>query len=69
MIFGAVSNAAYRLSLRDRGAEIEGGSQESPPPSENLEAHQGAGQMFNTNPCLVLITLGRSYAVWPKVYV
>ena len=45
MIFSALSNAAYRVSLRGPGAEIEGGSQEAPPHQvvENLEAHQGEG--------------------------
>ena len=46
MIFDALSNAAYRVSLRGPGAEIEGGSLNSPPIHqvvENLEAHQGAG--------------------------
>ena len=45
MIFGALSNAAYRMSLRGPGAEIEGGSQEPPPHQvvENLEAHQSSG--------------------------
>ena len=33
MIFGTLSNAAYRVSLRAPGAELEGGSQEPPPPS------------------------------------
>ena len=46
MIFGALSNAAYRVSLRGPGAEIERGDSQEPPPHqvvENLEAHQGAG--------------------------
>ena len=47
MIFDALLNAAYRVSLRGPGAEIEGvGSQQQPPPQqvvENLEAQQGAG--------------------------
>ena len=44
MIFGALLNVAYRVSLRGPGAEIEGGSQEPPHQVvENLEAHQGAG--------------------------
>ena len=30
MLFGTLSNAAYRVSLRGTGAEIEGGSQEPP---------------------------------------
>ena len=46
MIFDALSNAAYRESLRGPGAEIEGGGSTTPPPQqvvENLEAQQGAG--------------------------
>ena len=46
MIFDALSNAAYRVSLRGPGAEIEGGGSQQPPPQqvvENLEAQQGAG--------------------------
>ena len=46
MIFDALSNAAYRLSLRGPGAEIEGGVLNNNPPQqvvENLEAQQGAG--------------------------
>ena len=46
MIFDALSNAAYRVSLRGPGAEIEGGFLNNPPPQqvvENLEAQQGAG--------------------------
>ena len=44
MIFYALSNAAYRASLRGPGAEIEGDGF-SPPQQvvENLEAQQGAG--------------------------
>ena len=33
MIFDALSNAAYRVSLRGPGAEIEGGVLNNPPPS------------------------------------
>ena len=47
MIFGALSNGAYRVLLRGPGAELEGGglSRFSTPHQvvENLEAHQGAG--------------------------
>ena len=44
MIFGALWNVAYRVSLRGLGAELEGGgSSQEPPVVENLEAHQGAG--------------------------
>ena len=45
MIFGALSNAAYRVSLCGPGAEIEGGGALKTPHQvvENLEAHQGAG--------------------------
>ena len=45
MIFDALSIAAYCVSLRGPGAEIEGGSQQPPPQQvvENLEAQQGAG--------------------------
>ena len=48
MIFDVLSNAAYRVSLRGPGAEIEGGggSHHQPPAQqvvENLEAQQGAG--------------------------
>ena len=45
MIFGALSNAAYRVSLRGTGAEIEGGGLSRAPHQvvENLEAQQGAG--------------------------
>ena len=44
MIFDVLSNAAYPVSLRGPGAELEGVS--TPPPQvvvENLEAQQGAG--------------------------
>ena len=46
MIFDALSNAAYRVSLSGPGAEIEGGVLNNPPSQqvvENLEAQQGAG--------------------------
>ena len=43
MIFGALSNAAYRVSLRGPGAELEGALKSPPPSGENLEAHQGEG--------------------------
>ena len=45
MIFDALSNAAYRVSLRSPGAEIEGGGFSTTPQQvvENLEAQQGAG--------------------------
>ena len=39
MIFSALSNATYRVSLRGQGAEIEAPQQVA----ENLEAQQGAG--------------------------
>ena len=48
MIFDALSNAAYHVSLRGPGAELEG-ALKSPPPLqqrealENLEAQQGTG--------------------------
>ena len=45
MIIDALSNAAYCVSLRGPGAEIEGGVLNDPPQQvvENLEARQGAG--------------------------
>ena len=43
MIFGALSNAAYHVSLRDPGAEVEGVLTPPPQVVENLEAQQGAG--------------------------
>ena len=44
MNFDAFSNAAYRVSLRGPGAEIEGGFSTTPQlVVENLEAKQGAG--------------------------
>ena len=46
MIIDALSNTAYRVSLRGPGAELEWGSQEPPFPHqvlENLEAQQGVG--------------------------
>ena len=46
MIFDTLSNAAYRVSLRGPGAEIEGGGSQQQQPQqvvENLEAQQGAG--------------------------
>ena len=46
MIFYALSNAAYRMSLSDPGAELEGRYSRTTTPSdgvENLEAHRGAG--------------------------
>ena len=42
MIFGALSNAAYRVSLRGTGAEIEEGSQE-PPPSGGGKSRDPSG--------------------------
>ena len=42
MIFGALSNAAYRVSLRGPGDEIEGALKAPHQVVENLEAHQGA---------------------------
>ena len=44
MIFGALSNAAYRVSLRGPGAEIEGGSQEPPPPSGGGKSRGPSGR-------------------------
>ena len=44
MIFGALSNAAYRVSLRGPGAELEGGVQT--PPQQGVEMQdpqRGAG--------------------------
>ena len=47
MIFRELSNAAFRFSLRQPGAEIMGGRSNAPPPPqqavENPEAQQGAG--------------------------
>ena len=45
MIFDVLSNAAYCVSLRGPGAEIEGGGLNNNPQQvvENLEAQQGAG--------------------------
>ena len=47
MLFDALSNAAYRLSLRGPGAEleVEGSSQQQPPHQEveNLETQYCAG--------------------------
>ena len=44
MIFDTLSNAAYRVSLRGPGAELEGGLN-TPPIQvvENPDAQQGAG--------------------------
>ena len=47
IISDVLSNAAYRVSLRGPGAEIERGSQQQQPSPqqvvENLKAQQGAG--------------------------
>ena len=47
MIFDALSNAAYRVSVRGPEAELEGEAPKSPPPHQVVggqsEAHQGAG--------------------------
>ena len=44
MMFDALSNAAYRMSLRGPGAELEGVYQWPPHQVvENLETQQGAG--------------------------
>ena len=44
MIFDGLSNAAYGVSLRGPGAEIDGGVLNTPQQVvENLEAQQGAG--------------------------
>ena len=45
MIFDALWNAVYPVSLRVPGAELEGGSQKQQNHQvvENLEAQQGAG--------------------------
>ena len=45
MIFGALSNAAYRVSLCGPGAEIEGGSQ--PPPAGGGKSRGPAGRGDN----------------------
>ena len=42
MIFDALSNAAYRVSLRDPGAEIEGGF--STPPAGGGKSRGPAGR-------------------------
>ena len=46
MIFRELSNAAFRFSLQQPGAEIMGGGRSNAPPQqavENPEAQQGAG--------------------------
>ena len=46
MISDKLSHAFFGFSLRRLGAELQGGSQQPPPPHqvvENPEAHQGAG--------------------------
>ena len=43
MIFDALSNVAYHVSLRDPGAEIDGVYNTPQQVAENLEAQQGAG--------------------------
>ena len=47
MICDALSNAAYHVSLRDPGAELEGIINAPHQVVENLEAQQGAGYMFD----------------------
>ena len=44
MIFGALSNAAYRVSLRGPGAEIEGGLSRAPPPSGGGKSRGPSGR-------------------------
>ena len=44
MTFGALSNAAYRVSLRGQRAEIEGGSQQPPPPAGGGKSRGPAGR-------------------------
>ena len=46
LIFDALSNAAYPVSLRDPGAELEGGCSNTPPPQQGVqiqEPQRGAG--------------------------
>ena len=51
MIFDALSNAAYRVSLRGPGAEIEGGSQQQhPPPAGGGKSRGPAGRGLIVNP-------------------
>ena len=47
MIFGALSNAVYRVSLRDPGAEIEGGLSRAPPPSGGGKSRGPSGSGLN----------------------
>ena len=42
LIFDALSNAAFPVSLRDPGAEVEGGVQ-TPPPSRALKSRTPSG--------------------------
>ena len=44
MIFDALSNAAYRVSLRGPGAEIEGGFSTTPPPAGGGKSRGPAGR-------------------------
>ena len=44
MIFGALSNAAYRVSLHGPGAEIEGGGSQEPPPSGGGKSRGPSGR-------------------------
>ena len=49
MIFDALSNAAYRVSLRGPGAEIEGGLN-TPPPAGGGKSRGPAGRgLINHN--------------------
>ena len=57
MIFDALSNAAYRVSLRGPGAEIEGGSQ-PPPPAGGGKSRGPAGRG---------LTFVVFYQIWPKL--
>ena len=44
MIFDALSNAAYRVSLRGPGIEIEGGVSTTPPPAGGGKSRSPAGR-------------------------
>ena len=51
MIFDALSNAAYRVSLRGPGAEIEGGVSTTPPAGGGKSRGPAGRGLNSVTPC------------------
>ena len=63
MIFGALSNAAYRMSLHGPGAELEGGGSNTP---TARRAAARCGLKSWRNPVLSRLKVFHPYRFWPK---